>query len=59
MQNWCAPSRFAAVEVGGFAANFAQGQFICPEHFNRKGSHAVGDRVGIASIFCQRQKIDA
>ena len=37
-----------AVEVGGKAANFAQAEFISAEHFNRKGSHAVADRVGIA-----------
>ncbi len=48
IRNWPAPSRFAAVEVSGFAANFAQAEFISAEHFNYKGSHAVADRAGIA-----------
>ena len=51
-----------AVEVSGEAANFAQGQFICPEHFNRKGSQTVFRpfgklrRHGKLSYYCMQTR---
>ncbi len=45
MKNRLALSLFAAVDVA--AGNIAQAEFISAEHFDRKGSRAVADRVGM------------
>ena len=47
MKNRFAPSLFAAVEVSGKAANFAQAEFISAEHFNHRGPHSAFAEWGI------------